>query len=90
MIAVVYELRLTPAQQEALVSLVRADRNERPQAVIARIVCVDGDMVQITAIWQSRDALENHLSAAPAPVAGMLAAVGAHAPARIIEVAEYG
>ena len=89
MIAVVHEVRLAPAQQDALVRLLRSSRAERPTAIVAHLVWCEGDTVHLVALWESRDALDRYLATAELPaVTKMLATLGAQT--RIVEVAEYG
>lgn len=89
MIAVVHEVRLAPAQKDALVRLLRSSRAERPTAIVARLVWCEGETVHLIALWESRDALDRYLATAELPaVTEMLATLGAQA--RIVEVAEYG
>ena len=91
MIAVVHEVRLAPAQQDALVRLLRSSHGERPAAIVARLVWCEGETVHLIALWESRDALDRYLENAEAPaVTEMLAMLGAQAPPRIVEGAEYG
>ncbi len=47
--------------------------------------------MHLIVLWESRDALDRYLATAEVPpVTEMLAALGAQAPPRIVEVAEYG
>jgi hypothetical protein len=90
-IAVVHELRLTPQQRDKLVRVLRSNRGRRPKALVARLLWCEGEMVHLIALWESRDALDRYLATADVPpVMEMLATLGAPAPSRIVEVAEYG
>jgi hypothetical protein len=90
-IAVVHELRLTPQQRDKLVRVLRSNRGRRPKALVARLLWCEGEMVHLIALWESRDALDRYLATADVPpVMEMLATLGAQAPPRIVEVAEYG
>jgi quinol monooxygenase YgiN len=89
-IAVVHEVRLAPAQTDALVRLLRSSRAERPTAIVARLLWCEGETVHLIALWESRDALDRYLATAELPaVAEMPAMLGAQTP-RIVELAEYG
>ena len=90
MIAVVHEVRLTPAQKDALGRWFRSSHGERPSAIVARLVWCEGETVHLIALWESRDALDRYLASAELPaVTEMLTTLGAQAP-RIVEVADYG
>jgi hypothetical protein len=90
-IAVVHEVRLAPAQQDALVRLLRSSRGERPTAIVARLAWCEGETVHLIALWESRDALDRYLESAGVPaLTKMSAMLGAQAPPRIVEGAEYG
>jgi quinol monooxygenase YgiN len=89
-IAVVHEVRLAPAQTDALVRLLRSSRGERPTAIVARLLWCEGETLHLIALWEGRDALDRYLATAELPaVTEMLATLGAQAP-RIVELAEYG
>jgi hypothetical protein len=90
MIAVVHEVRLAAEQRDKLMRLLRSCRADRPGAVVARLLWWEGDMAHLIALWESRDALDRYLATAEVPPATeMLATLGAQAPPRIVEVAEY-
>jgi len=90
-IAVVHEVRLAPEQRDSLMRVLRSNRARRPKAVVARLLWCEGEVVHWIALWESRDALDRHLATAEVPpVTEMLATLGAQAPPRIVEVAEYG
>lgn len=89
MIAIVHEVRLAPAQKDALVRLVRSSRAEKPAAIVARLLWCEAETVHLIALWESRDALDRHLASAELPaVTEMIATLGAQA--RIVEVVDYG
>jgi len=90
-IAVVHEVQLAAEQRDNLVRVLRSSRVRRPKAVVARLLWCEGEMVHLIVLWESRDALDRYLATAEVPpVTEMLAALGAQAPPRIVEVAEYG
>jgi hypothetical protein len=90
-IAVVHEVRLPEHQRDKLLGLLRSSRARRPEAVIARLLWCEGELVHLITLWESRDALDRYLATAEVPpVTEMLTTLGAQPPPRIVEVAEYG
>lgn len=91
MIAVVHEVRLHEPQRRKLLRLLCSSRARRPEAVIARLLWCEGEVVHLITLWESRDALDRYHATAEVPaVTEMLTTLGAQPPPRIVELAEYG
>jgi hypothetical protein len=89
-IAVVYEVRLTPARKDTLVRLLRSSGADRPTAIVGHLLWYEGETAHLIALWESRDALDRSLATAGLPaVTEILAMLDAQASPRIVEVAEY-
>jgi hypothetical protein len=90
-IAVVHEVRLHEPQRRKLLRLLRSSRARRPEAVIARLLWCEGELVHLITLWESRDTLDRYLATAEVPpVTELITTLGAQPSPRIVEVAEYG
>jgi hypothetical protein len=57
-VAAVFEARMSRGQAEELAALMQEGRPTRPAGVLTAALLVDGDLVQLVAVWRNRDTLD--------------------------------
>jgi hypothetical protein len=90
-IAAIFEATMERAQVERLAALMREGRPTRPEAVVTAALLVDGDRVQLVALWRDRDSFDRYRATAPV-LRGteLMRKVGVEPELRIAEVPEFG
>ena len=78
-------------QVEQLAALMREGRPTRPEAVVTAALLVDGDRVQLVALWRDRDSFDRYRATTPV-LRGteLMRKVGVEPELRIAEVPEFG
>lgn len=91
MIAAIFEATMGHTQVEQLAALMREARPTRPEAVVTAALLVDGDHVQLVALWRDREAFERYRATARV-LRGteLMRKVGVEPEVRIAEVPEFG
>jgi hypothetical protein len=91
MVAAVFEARMSREQAERLAELMQEGRPTRPGGVRTAVLLVDGELVQLVAVWQDRETLEAYLAEAPVPRGTeLMRKVGVEPELRVVDVLELG
>lgn len=91
MVAAVFEARMSRRQADELAALMREGRPTRPAGVVTAALLVEGDLVQLVAVWKNRDTLDRYLSVAPVPRGQeLMRKVGVEPQVRIVDCLELG
>ena len=91
MVAAIFEAKLSREQAERLAELMQEARPTRPDGVLTAILLLEGELVQLVAVWKDRDTLDRYLSTAPVPRGTeLMRQVGAEPAVRFVEVLECG
>ena len=67
MVAAVFEAKMSREQAEQLAELMREHRPTRPAGVLTAALLVDGEDVQLVAVWQDRETLQEYLDSGAVP-----------------------
>lgn len=91
MVAAVFEARISHGQAKELAALMQEGRPTRPAGVLSASLLVDGDLVQLVAVWKDRDTLDRYLSVTPVPRGQeLMRKVGVEPQVRIVDCLELG
>ncbi|HZT45139.1 MAG TPA: hypothetical protein VFA24_03080 [Gaiellaceae bacterium] len=91
MVAAIFAARMSRAQAEQLAALMEEARPTRPEGVLTAALLVDGDDVQLVAVWRDRETLERYLAEAELPRGTeLMRKVGAEPEVRLVDVLELG
>jgi hypothetical protein len=91
MVAAVFEARMSRGQAEELAALMQEGRPTRPAGVLTAALLVDGDLVQLIAVWRDRDTLDRYLSVTPVPRGReLMQKVGVEPQLRLVDCLELG
>jgi quinol monooxygenase YgiN len=90
-VAAVFEARMSRGQAEELAALMKDAKPTRPAGVLSAALLVDGDLVQLVAVWKDRDMLDRYLSVTPVPRGQeLMRKVGVEPTVRIVDCLELG
>jgi len=91
MVAAIFEAKMSRERAEQLAALMEEARPTRPEGVLTAALLVDGDDVQLVAIWREREALERYLAEAEVPRGTeLMRKVGAEPTMRVVDVLDVG
>ncbi|HSS74034.1 MAG TPA: hypothetical protein VLK53_10740 [Gaiellaceae bacterium] len=91
MVAAVFEAKMSREQAEQLAELMREHRPTRPAGVLTAALLVDGEDVQLVAVWQDRETLQEYLDSGAVPRgAELMRKVGVEPELRVLDVLELG
>ena len=91
MVAAVFEAKMSREQAEQLAELMREHRPTRPGGVLTAALLVDGEDVQLVAVWQDRETLQEYLDSGAVPRGTeLMRKVGVEPELRVVDVLELG
>jgi hypothetical protein len=91
MVAAIFEARMSREQAERLAELMQDGRARRPTGVLSALLLVEGDLVQLVAVWRDRETLEDYLAGTEAPRGReLMRKVGVEPELRVVDVLELG
>jgi hypothetical protein len=91
MVAAVFEARMSRGQAQELAALMKEGKATRPAGVVSAALLVEGDLVQLVAVWTNRDTLDRYLSVTPVPRGQeLMRKVGVEPHIRIVDCLELG
>ncbi len=91
MVAAIFEAKMSRERAEQLAALMEEARPTRPEGVLTAALLVEGDDVQLVAIWRDRETLEAYLAEAEVPRGTeLMRRVGAEPKLRMVDVLELG
>jgi hypothetical protein len=89
-VAAIFEAELTPAQAQELARLMDEARPTRPARVITATLMYDEPQATLTAVWESREDLEDYLATTEVPRGReLMRKVGAEPTMRVVDVLEH-
>jgi quinol monooxygenase YgiN len=90
-VAAVFEARMSREQAEQLATLMEEHRPTRPEGVLTAALLVDGEDVQLVAIWRDRETLDAYLATGAVPRGTeLMRKVGVEPAMRIADVLDLG
>jgi quinol monooxygenase YgiN len=90
-VAAVFEAQMSREQAEQLAALMDEGRPTRPEGVETAALLVDGESVQLVAIWRDRATLEAYLATTDVPRGReLMRKVGVEPEMHVVEVLELG
>jgi quinol monooxygenase YgiN len=90
-VAAVFEARMSREQAEQLATLMEEHRPTRPEGVLTAALLVDGEDVQLVAIWRDRETLDAYLATGAVPRGTeLMRKVGVEPAMRIVDVLDLG
>ena len=90
-VAAIFEAEMSREQAERLAALMEEARPTRPDAVETAILIVDGESVQLVAVWRDRETLEGYLATADVPRGTeLMRKVGVEPRVRVVDVLDLG
>jgi quinol monooxygenase YgiN len=90
-VAAIFEAQMSREQAEQLASLMDEARPTRPAGVETAALLVDGESVQLVAIWRDRETLDAYLATADVPRGTeLMRKVGVEPELHIVDVLELG
>ena len=90
-VAAVFEAQMSREQAERLAALMDEARPTRPAGVETAALLVDGESVQLVAVWRDRETLDEYLATAEVPRGTeLMRKVGVEPEMRIVDVLELG
>jgi quinol monooxygenase YgiN len=91
MVAAVFSARMSRDRAERLAGLMEEHRSTRPDGVVTATLLVDGEDVQLVAIWRDRETLEAYLASGAVPRGTeLMRKVGVEPEVRIVDVLDLG
>jgi quinol monooxygenase YgiN len=90
MVAAIFEAELNPEQARRLAELMDEGRPTRPEKVIVATLTYDDPHAVLTAVWESREALEAYLATTDVPRGReLMRKVGVEPTMRVVDVLEH-
>jgi quinol monooxygenase YgiN len=90
-VAAIFEAQMSRVQAEQLAALMDEARPTRPAGVETAALLVDGESVQLVAIWRDREALDTYLATADVPRGTeLMRKVGVEPEMRVVDVLDLG
>jgi quinol monooxygenase YgiN len=90
-VAAIFEAKMSREQAERLAALMEEARPTRPDAVETAILIVDGESVQLVAVWRDRETLDAYLATADVPRGTeLMRKVGVEPRVRVVDVLDLG
>jgi quinol monooxygenase YgiN len=90
-VAAIFEAQMTREQAEQLAALMEVARPTRPAGVETAALLVEGESVQLVAVWRDRETLEAYLTTADVPRGTeLMRKVGVEPTMRIVDVLDLG
>ncbi len=90
-VAAIFEARMSREQAEQLASLMDEARPTRPEGVEVATLLVDGETVQLIAVWRDRETLDAYLATADVPRGTeLMRKVGVEPEMRVVDVLDLG
>ena len=91
MVAAVFEAKMSREQADRLAELMQEHRPTRPAGVLTAALLVDGEDVQLVAVWQDRETLQEYLDSGAVPRGTeLMRKVGVEPELRVVDVLELG
>ncbi|MGL6279428.1 MAG: hypothetical protein ACRC50_07740 [Gaiella sp.] len=89
-VAAIFEAELTPAQAHELARAMDEARSTRPERVITATLMYEEPIATLTAVWESREDLDEYLASTEVPRGReLMRRVGAEPTMRIVDVLEH-
>ena len=91
MVAAIFAARMSREQAEQLAALMEEARPIRPEGVLTAVLLVDGEDVQLVAIWRDRETLDAYLAEAEVPRGTeLMRKVGVEPKVRVVDALDLG